>query len=74
LRRFYDRPAEDNICWAAALGALERCGRWQEALQLLLRMLDLFVRSYLGLSIFNIVDLKGGIFVAIFMGIFSDVF
>ena len=56
------------------MGALERCGRWQEALQLLLRMLDLFVRSYLGLSIFNIVDLKGGIFVAIFMGIFSDVF
>lgn len=30
---------QDNLCWAAALSALDHCGRWQEALDLLLRML-----------------------------------
>ena len=46
FEKIFGRPGEDNICWAAALGALERCGRWQEALQLLMRMLDLFAPSF----------------------------
>lgn len=36
---------QDNICWATALGALDSCKQWQEALKLLLRTLAVIFQS-----------------------------